>query len=312
MKKNILLFTAVIFSFNFYAQDVDLLGMVKDSVQKKEKEYVRATFKSTRNINFHTCEILGRRALDFRISHRFGPLNSGAYNAWGVDGPANLMLSLEYSHTGRWMVGVQRSIQDKMGALFFKWQIIRQVKGGWPLTITYFGGAYNTFQKDPYLGQPNKFYDNNLDRVSYVNELIMACKVTSWLSLQVAPTYVHYNLVGAANGLAQNDMMLLTGVLRLKYNKRQSVIFEYGYRFNPDYAPVDASGKALVKYYNTMGVGWEIETGGHVFQVFVTNSFGILENQFLVTTDGDWSTMGIRLGFNITRVFSLAGKKKEW
>ena len=61
-----------------------------------------------------------------------------------------------------------------------------------------------------------------------------------------------------------------------------------------------------------MGIGWEIETGGHVFQIFATNSYGILENQFLALTDGDWSSMGVRLGFNITRVFSLAGKKKTW
>jgi hypothetical protein len=294
------------------SQEIDLLSMAEDPNAKKEKEFTPPTFKSTRNINFHTCEILGRRALDFRISHRFGTLNSGAYNAWGLDGPANLMLSLEYSHTGRWMVGVQRSIQDKMGAFFFKWKILRQVKGGMPVTVTYFGGAYNTFTKDPYLGMPNKFYNNNMDRVSYVNQLIIASRITSWLSLQVAPTYVHYNLVGAANGLTQNDIMLLTGILRLKYSKRQAVIFEYGFRFNTDYAPLDPAGNAVAKYYNTMGIGWEIETGGHVFQIFATNSYGILENQFLALTDGDWSTMGVRLGFNITRVFSLAGKKKTW
>ena len=90
--------------------EMDLLNLVDE---KKEKEYVPSTFKSTRNINFHTSEILGRRCLDFRISHRFGPLNSGANNAWGIDGPANLMLSLEYSHDGRWMVGVSRCIENK-------------------------------------------------------------------------------------------------------------------------------------------------------------------------------------------------------
>jgi len=291
--------------------ELDLLSMVDDPNQKKEKEYVTATFKSTRNINFHTCEILSKRSLDFRISHRFGPLNSKAYNAWGMDGPANLMLSLEYSHDGRWMAGVQRSIFDKMGAAFFKWKIIRQVKGGMPFTLTYFGGAYQSFQQDPYLGEPIKFYSNTWDRVSFVNQLIIATKITSWLSLQIAPTYVHYNLVGAANGLAKNDCALLTGVLRVKYTKRQAIIFEYGFRFNTDYGVIDAKTNSPMKYYNTMGVGWEIETGGHVFQLFVVNSYGILENQFLMKTDSDWNTMGVRLGFNITRVFSMGGKKKE-
>jgi len=302
MKKVFLTLAGLFLIGKIFAQEPDLLNMVSDPNAKTEKEFVTSTFKSTRNINMHTCEILSRRSLDFRISHRFGPLNSKAYNAWGIDGPANLMLSLEYSHDGRWMVGVQRSIFDKMGDVFFKWKIFRQVKGGLPFTLTYFGGAYQTFIQDPYLGLPHKFYNGTFDRASFVNQFIIASKITPWLSLQIAPTYVHYNLVGDAIGLAKNDVALLTGVVRLKYSKRQAVIFEYGFRFNTDY------GSAGTKYYNTMGAGWEIETGGHVFQVFVVNSYGILENQFLTKTDSDWNTMGVRIGFNITRVFSLGGR----
>jgi LysM repeat protein len=278
----------------------DLLSLVDD---KPQKEYVPSTFKSTRNINFHTSEILGRRCLDFRISHRFGPLNSGANNAWGIDGPANLMLSLEYSHDGRWMVGVSRCIENKTAEGFFKWKIIRQVKHGFPLSVTYFGGVYHTFNKQA-TGVPVEFYNNVADRLSFVHELILACKVTPWLSLQVAPAYVHYNLAGADNGLVKNDCFVLTGVARIKYNKRQAIIFEYGYRLNTDYA---AAG---VTYYNSMGIGWEIETGGHVFQLFATNSYGILENSYLMTTTTSWKSMAVRIGFNITRVFALS-KKSE-
>src|ERR1700757_440430 len=276
--------------------EMDLLNLVDE---KKEKEYVPSTFKSTRNINFHTSEILGRRCLDFRISHRFGPLNSGANNAWGIDGPANLMLSLEYSHDGRWMVGVSRCIENKTAEGFFKWKIIRQVKHGFPLSVTYFGGVYHTFNKQA-TGVPIEFYNNVADRLSFVHELILACKVTPWLSLQVAPAYVHYNLAGADNGLVKNDCFVLTGVARVKYNKRQAIIFEYGYRLNTDYA---AAG---VTYYNSMGIGWEIETGGHVFQLFATNSYGILENSYLMTTSTSWNGAGVRIGFNITRVFALS------
>lgn len=279
----------------------DLLNLVDD---KPEKEYVSATFKSTRNINFHTSEILGKRCLDFRISHRFGPLNTGANNAWGIDGPANLMLSLEYSHTGRWMVGISRCIENKTAEAFFKWKIIRQVKHGFPFSITYFGGVYHTFTKQT-TGVPVEFYNTVADRLSFVHELIIACKVTPWLSLQVAPAYVHYNLAGDANGLSKNDCVVLTGIARVKYNKRQAIIFEYGYRLNTDYA---AAG---VKYYNSMGIGWEVETGGHVFQIFATNSFGILENSYLMTTTNSWNSAGVRIGFNITRVFALSKKSGD-
>ena len=282
--------------------ELDLLSMVDDGSQKKQKEFAASTFKSTRNINFHTTEILGRRCLDFRISHRFGPLNSGANNAWGIDGPANLMLSLEYSHTGRWMIGISRCIENKTAEGFFKWKFIRQAKHGWPVNITYFGGIYHTFQKDPLLGEPVKFYNNVADRLSFVHEIIISRKFTPWLSVQIAPAYVHYNLSGNANGLSKNDLFALTGVIRAKYNKRQAIIFEYAYRVNTNYA---ATG---TNYYNSMGIGWEVETGGHVFQLFVTNSYGIFENSYLMTTSTSWKASGIRLGFNITRVFALSKK----
>jgi len=296
-----------------FSQEVDLLNMVADSAAKPEKEFVTATFKSTRNINFHTTEVLPHRSLDFRISHRFGALESKAYNAWGIDGPANLMISLEYSYDGKWMAGVQRSFYEKMGAAFFKWKFLRQAKnGGSPVSMTYFGGAYNTFQKDPYLGAPDKFYDMNWDRVSFVNQVMIARKWNNYISSQVGFAYVHYNLVGVANGLAKNDVMVGTGILRAKFTKRQAIILEYGFRLSTDYGSIDPLTKRPTKYYDCLGAGWEIETGGHVFQVFVTNSFGILENQFLIRNQGDFSTSGMRIGFNIMRVFSVGGKKGSW
>jgi len=285
-----------------FSQEPDLLSLVQDSVPKKQKEFVSATFKSTRNINFHTSEILGRRCLDFRIQHRFGALNSGANNAYGIDGPANLMMSLEYSHNGRWMVGIARGfgdLENKTAEAFFKCKIIKQAKNGWPFTVTYFGGVYHTFVKQQ-TGIPVEFYNNVSDRLSFVHEIIISRKITSWLSVQVAPTFIHYNLAGDANGLSKNDMFALTGVIRAKYNKRQAVIFEYGYRLNTNYGAVGA------KYYNSMGIGWEVETGGHVFQIFFTNSYGILENNYLVFTNTTWRASGVRIGFNITRIFALS------
>ena len=289
------------------AQQPDLLSMMDE---KPEKEYVYATFKSSRNINFHTTEVSGKRILDFRIQHRFGNISSGANNAWGVDGPASLMLSLEYSHDGRWMAGISRCNVNKMAEAFFKWKILRQVKHGWPFTVTYFGGLYYSAATNASLAQTTPdFYNPNSvgDRMSYVHELIIACKITPWLSVQVAPAYVHYNLVGTAIGFSKNDCYALLGVIRAKYNKRQAIIFEYGYRLNTNYATTG------VPYYNSMGIGWEVETGGHVFQIFLTNSTGIMENQYIMGTTTSWTKIGatpsgIRLGFNINRSFALSKK----
>jgi hypothetical protein len=151
-----------------------------------------------------------------------------------------------------------------------------------------------------------------MDRVSYVNQLMISRKWSDWISTQVGFAHVHYNLAGAANGLSQNDCMVATGILRLKFSKRQAIIFEYGYRLNTDYGAIDpATGKPMT-YFDSMGAGWEIETGGHVFQVFVTNSAGILEPQYFMKSTEDYSTSGMRIGFNIMRVFSVGGKKGSW
>src|SRR5207344_758691 len=103
----------------------------------------------TRIINVHTVEVLGPRTLDFRISHRFGTVNSGSYNAWGIDGPANIRLSLEYSFDGRLMFGIGRSSYDKMVDGFLKFRLLRQTTdNSMPISATLFAGAYYTAIKD--------------------------------------------------------------------------------------------------------------------------------------------------------------------
>jgi len=281
-------------SFGSYAQD-DLMNMLNENEPKK-KEYTSATFKTTRIINFHTLETVGRRSLDFRIAHRFGDINSGAYNAWGIDAGAGVRLSLEYSYDGKLMFGVGRSSVDKMGDAFVKYRLLRQTTDNkMPISVTAFAGGYHTFLKEPMQGTGNPDYFGKVsDRISYCSQIIIGRKFSEWFSFQIAPTYVHYNLVPSSND--KNDMFVLAGGLRCKFTKRQAITIEYGYRLNK---------YTDVKFYDSFGVGWEIETGGHVFQIHVVNSLGMCENQFYPFTNTTWENGGIRLGFNISRVFTL-------
>ncbi|HWY33644.1 MAG TPA: DUF5777 family beta-barrel protein, partial [Nitrosopumilaceae archaeon] len=135
-------------------------------------------------------------------------------------------------------------------------------------------------------------------------QVMIARKFNGWLSAQLTASMVHYNLVD--NMTDGNDCYVIGGLARFKYNKRQSICVEYGYRVNK---------YSATKYYNSSAIGWEIETGGHVFQMFFTNSMGMTENKFLMYTDTDWntnmSTWGVRLGFNISRSFSLNRKSSD-
>ena len=256
-----------------------------------------STFKATRLIDQHTIEVLGKRTLDFRISHRFGPINSKAYNAWGIDGPANIHLGLEYSFDGRLMIGIGRTSYEKMTNAFLKYKWFRQTDDNkMPLTITLFTGIYRTALKvdnSPTSGF-NK-YQYSADRLSYCFEIIAARKFNSNFSLQINPWFVHYNLVDNIND--RNDCFGVSGAARFKFTKRSAITIEYAYRIN--------NYSIEVKYFDSMSIGYELEPGGHVFRIHLTNSFGITENQFLTHTDSKWNDMGIRLGFNISRVFSL-------
>ncbi|MFN8117766.1 MAG: DUF5777 family beta-barrel protein [Bacteroidia bacterium] len=298
MKKHILSFTLLISSCStIFAQSPDdLLSMV----DKPKKEYTTATFKTTRLINFHTVEVLSRRSLDFRISHRFGDFNSGAYNAWGVDGGANIRLGLEYCHGSRLMFGIGRTSGKKIADGFLKYRLLKQTTkgGGMPVSVTLFTSVYHTFMQNVIVDGYNK-YQNVSDRLSYCHQIMVARKFNSRFSLQLTGAMVHVNLVDKISD--KNDCFVVGAVTRFKFAKRQAITLEYGYRLNK---------YSKEKYYDSFGIGYDLETGGHVFQVHLTNSFGLTEDQYFMYTNTSWQNWGIRLGFNISRVFTLQGKNK--
>jgi hypothetical protein len=294
MKKIITLTSIFLFALASKAQD--LMNIADSASSSPKKEFTIATFKDTRLVNLHTIETAGKRTLDFRVSHRFGSFNSGSYNFFGLDGPASIRLGLEYSYDGRLMAGIGRSSVEKMFDGFLKFRLLRQTTNGkMPLSITLFTGMYYTTQKDAN-EQANGFdkYEISAHRVSYVYQMMLARKFSSNFSLQATPFFVHYNLVD--NIEDKNDMYGVAAVTRMKFTKRMAITIEYAYRMN-DYSENT--------FYDSFGVGWEIETGGHVFSIHFTNSFGIVEPQFFGHTDTKWDNAGIRIGFNISRVFTI-------
>ncbi|MCX6290942.1 MAG: DUF5777 family beta-barrel protein [Bacteroidetes bacterium] len=300
MIKKILFSVALAVGFQFTGNAQDLINLLGN--QPSEKTFATATFKSTRIISTHSLETVGKNTLDFRISHRFGAINSGSYKWWGIDEPANIRLSLEYSYDGRLMVGVGRSSLEKMADGFLKFKLYRQTDDdAHPLSVTLFSGMYYTNLKD-LNKEKNGFdkYEFMSSRLSYCYEIIAGRKFSPSFSFQVAPFFVHYNLVEKFTD--KNDVYGVTAATRFKFSKRSAIVAEYCYRINK---------YTQSTYYNSMGIGYEIETGGHVFQVYLTNSFGMAENQFFAHTDSKWSDAGIRVGFNISRVFTIGGGKSD-
>ena len=292
MKLRDLILLLLLCPFQLLAQTDDLLA----DMELKDNSPVLATFKGTRLINFHTIEVPGKRTLDFRIAHRFGPFNGGWYDFYGLDGGASIRMGLEYSYDGRLEVGIGRTSVEKMADAFLKYRLVRQRSSGWQqLSVTLFSSAYYTMLRDPDKAT-NGFdkYARKSSRLSYAHQVIIGRKFSERFSLQVAPTLIHMNQVERISDL--NDAFVITGATRFKITKRSAITLEYGWR---------ATGYTRTKYYDTFGIGWDVETGGHVFQMFLTNSIGLAEPQFLLRTNNKWADGGIRLGFNISRVFTI-------
>jgi hypothetical protein len=295
MKKILLISFLIISSaFTLSAQDIDPMSLLQGLAEAPKDEPVIATFKATRLINQQTIEVGGTRSLDFRIHHHFGPFNSGAYDFWGIDGGASIRLGLEYSYNGRLQFGLGRTSYEKQIDGFLKYRLLRQTKSGsMPISVTLFSGAYRNGIKGLQIGGIDKFKYAS-DRLSFVQQIIIARKIDDKLSIQITPTMVHYNLV--ENLSDQNDAYFLGIAGRYKISNRTAITYEYGAKL---------LNYSESKYYDSMGIGLDIETGGHVFQMFLTNSFGMTENQTFARTNSAWADRGFRLGFNVSRMFTL-------
>jgi hypothetical protein len=280
-----------------FSQDQpNLLDMLdKEEKAKPVTNYATATFKTTRLINAHSVEQLTAGVLDVKISHRFGTLNSGAYELFGLDN-ASIRIGADYGLTKWLMIGLGRSSYEKQYDGFMKLKLLRQSTGArnMPLSLSGFAGIYyNTLN---WADTSRTNYTTS--RINYVFQLIAARKFSEGFSLQITPTLVHYNLVKGADD--PNDLLSIGIGARQKLTKRVSINVEYYYQL-PGFKPEGS--------VNAFSAGFDIETGGHVFQLIFTNSTGIAENQYITGTTGQWQKGDIHFGFNIARVFTLKKPK---
>ncbi|HYE54088.1 MAG TPA: DUF5777 family beta-barrel protein [Chitinophagaceae bacterium] len=291
MKKAALLILTTVITNFLLAQDDDLLKLVQDD--KPAKEYVTNAFKSSRVINGHSMEMIAKGNLDFRILHRFGLVNSGAKNFFGLD-EASMRMGFDYGILTNLTVGVGRSTLDKELDGFLKFRPVRQSTGprSSPVSVVVVGGvAVNTL---PWI-DPTR--DNHFSsRVAYYGQVIVGRKFSETFSLQVAPTMVHRNLVPLAND--ENDAFAIGIGGRIKLSRRIAFVTDYHYIISGLNDDVNA---------NPLSVGIDIETGGHVFQLHFSNAAGMNEKAFITNTTDKWGD--VRFGFNLSRMFVIKKPK---
>ena len=287
-----LLFLVFLFPAGILAQD--LMDMLNEEEEQKT-EYTYATFKATRVINGQSIENPKKGALNFVISHHFGRINDGWYEFFGLD-QANIRFGFEYGITDWLAIGVGRTSVEKTYDGSVKVKILRQSKGlrNMPLSLSYYGDVSCSSLKWQEPERENYFSS----RLEYLHQLLIARKFGSSVSLELVPTYIHRNLVPTEED--QNDVFAIGTGGRVKITNRLAITGEYYYLL---------PGQTADDFYNSFSIGLDLETGGHVFQIYLTNSQGLLGQQFIAETTGQWGKGDIHIGFNINRTFQIVKPK---
>jgi len=295
-------------TMNLMAQDDDLSKLVEAAATPDSDVPVIASFKTTRLINLSTIEQVKRGELDFRIAHRFDKIagsGGGTTNFFGLENVSDIRFSFDYGIMDRWAIGIGRSKGAyelrELWDINSKFKVMMQEKNGFPLAISINGGlTYTTMTSSGNAGDIVNFNKTAAHRFNYFGQVLIARKLNEMFSIIVSPTIVHRNLVD----FGDNNTHFAVGIgARAKISKRAAIIVDYYQLINK------SSYQSSRNYTPPIGLGFELETGGHVFHIILSNNGGMMESQFIPKTNEDPFAGNFRLGFNISRVFTILKDK---
>lgn len=278
-----------------------LFSILTIQAQDQRSDDVFDTFKDRRVINSHSVETLKKRQLDIRISHRFGDLagdNGGWKNFYGLENAADVLLGVEYGATDDLTLGLFRT----KGAANFnaiingqaKYRILRQKKEGMPVTLSVLGfTGVSTAEKGDDPEQLN-YYDKTAHRFIHGAQILVARKFSNSFSLQISPNFIHRNIVPFGE---ENNIFSIGAATRIQITKVIGILAD----INIPLSGLQDQDDATIPF----GLGFEFDTGGHVFQLNFTNSRGLSIVDYVPNTTSKWGDGEFRMGFTISRLFNL-------
>jgi len=287
--RNILSFVFVFFVAGFAIAQDDLLSQL-DSLKSDKKQIELAAFKGLQICNIQSTKMAAKGEWYMLVSHRFGDLTEGTQNFFGLDNALTKIGGI-YGVTNWLTISASRHTYNKTYELAVKYKLTNQEIDGFPLTIV----GYNTMDINSALNKdallPGLKFNH---RLAYTSQLLVSRKFNESFSLQLSPIFVHKNLYDAI--LEQENTFLIGSVARYKLSKRLSLNLEYAARLS---MPEGFTSS----YSNPLTVGLDIETGGHVFQLVLSNSQPMNDVALYTNAQGDWNGGMIYFGFNMYRVF---------
>lgn len=296
-----LLFT-IIASFTF-AQDDLLAGLeAEDSVNTAEVVFIKNTWKSPYLINFHTTETERKGILDFRISHRFGNMvgpGAGGHSLFGLDQASNIRFSFDYGITDDFQIGLGRSALHEHIDFLIKYKLLKQKKDKMPISLVLLNSTALTPKKDV-----NNYFSQFAHRFSFINQVIIGSKINNRLSVMFNASHFHRNLIiqqpiEVNNPDDANSLFVAGAAARYRLTKKLSLVGEYNQVFSK------LRNSDNFNFNQPLSLGVEIETGGHVFHINISNSAGLIQQDLYNAGIDDWADGEIKLGFTISRFFAI-------
>jgi hypothetical protein len=278
-------------------KEADKSGSLLDLLQEEpEIEYAKYSFKTNRIINLHSLENTAAGVMDVKISHRFGTIDEGVYNLFGLD-VATQRIGVDLGLTNDLQIGVNRNSVRKAFDAYAKYRIFQQSSGKrtMPITLSLLTSIAVETQKPTDLTRENYF----TSKLFYCNQLLIGRKFNDIFTLQLTPTHIHRNLVALKTD--PNDVYALGVGGRIRLSRRMT--------FNFEYIPVFTALSPVPG--NSLSFGLDVETGGHVFQFHFTNSDSMAEYKYVAGTEKNWGADAIRFGFNVSRVFTVWETEKR-
>jgi hypothetical protein len=258
------------------------------------------TFSTTRIVNGHSVETLGKGTLEFRIEHKFGDIagdHGGSNTLFGLDNVSDIRIAFEYGVTNNLMVGFGRSRGTGLPYHslldgFTKYRLLRQEKGKMPISAALIGSMFYCHMPASSLASDVSHFPKQAYRFAYSAQLNIARKFGKRLSLALMPTYVHRNYVAADD---VNGLFSLGSAVNFAVNSKMAICVEYYNNFQKE--------GMRENYQNSLSIALDWATFGHNFKVFLTNSGGFGEAQFIPYTNSNWTKGQFRLGFCIGRKY---------
>jgi hypothetical protein len=243
-----------------------------------------------------------------RLGNMGGESNGGFHTLYGFDEASDVLFGFDFGITKRLMIGFCRSKEQELIDVYGKYRLINQKTGGWPISLAINADIGITPEDTGTLYSGSTEGENQrsiFDRLTYLGQIIISSRINKNISLEIVPTLCHRNHVletfnSNNNTYDENDIPAIGMGGRYMFNKTIGIVADYYYiisKFRTD--------NPIQNYYNALSCGIELNTGGHVFEINLSNASGLVANNFIPNTTDTWLKGGFKLGFTISRTFNL-------